>query len=338
MSHELLANIWFLILALVWSLYVIQEAFVVGLSVMSAKYKEEKDVRKINTLVGTHWDGIEVWLVLAVAGQFAAFPVIFAETLTNLYVVFFLLLYIIVARGMAIETLYKTGNKKVQKALKVTWQVSSPLLILVIGVYLTNLFMGLQLLENYIEGGFFHFLYIFNFTAILGGVMFVTYSLTSGYNFLVLNYKNDLRENIEPVGKYASVITVVTLIFILMSLNNEYSVFNSGVYETYQILILLPALSTIMMIASMIFVWLNKNLFSFITQSIGMTLFIFTGFVGSMPYALKSINETQGAGSILMVDGAAGPKTLELMLYLTIAFLPIVLGYIIFKYIKFWGK
>lgn len=334
MTHDFLVNVWFLLLTLVWSIYIIQEGFVIGVSVLSYLYKKESEVKKLNLLVGTHWDGIEVWLVLAIAGQFAAFPAVFAETLTNLYVVFFLLLYIIIARGVSIETIYKTDSAKVKAILVKTWQISSALLIIVIGVYLVNLFIGLKLSDDYSVLPFLNFIYIFNKTAIMGGVMFLAYSLVSGYNFIVLNYGKEGNEHIKEISKWASVVVAVLAIFIFMALNNKYNAFDTVLYNN-TIMFSIPVLSMVMLTLSAVFTWADKTLFSFITHILGMVLFIFAGFTSSMPYALKSRGDSN---SITMLEGAAGEKTLELMLYVAIIFLPVIFSYVVFKYIRFWGK
>jgi len=89
MSHELLASIWYFILALVWAIYVSQELFVTGVGMLSLKYRVEEDYfQKINESVATFWDGIQVWLIVAVGGLFATFPTAYGLTLQALYIPF----------------------------------------------------------------------------------------------------------------------------------------------------------------------------------------------------------------------------------------------------------
>ncbi len=335
MSYEMLSNIWFLIIALVWAVYIIQEAFVVGVSFLSFKYENIKDIKKLNYLVGTHWDGIEVWLILAVAGLFASFPIIFAEILTNLYVVFFLLFFIIVFRGVSIETIFKVDDKKIQNIIIKCWQISSLLLFLVIGIFITNWFIGFKLAVNYSVLPFLHFTYIFNKTAILAGGFFICYALTSGYNFITLNYGQSYSKRLYPIAKWSSIISSILLILVLLSFNNKYSLFDD-LYIKYFLIWLLPVFTMLFSVIGTVAIWFNKHIISFISNIFSMISFIFTGFTSLMPFAIIGKNEKNL--SILIVDGSAGYSTLKIMLIITIIFLPIILSYIIFKYIRFWGE
>ncbi len=100
--HEFLSNLWYYILALVWAVYVSQELFVTGSGMLSQFYKvNSKEFKLINESVGTHWDGIQVWVIVAIGGLFAVFYNAYALILETLYIPFFLLLIAIILRGLS---------------------------------------------------------------------------------------------------------------------------------------------------------------------------------------------------------------------------------------------
>ena len=97
MSSATLASIAFIIISFTWIVYIVQEMFITGSSALNMAVSENEAERKqIQVISGLHFDGIEVWLLAAITLTLGLFPLVFAETFTYLYVIFFLLLYDVV--------------------------------------------------------------------------------------------------------------------------------------------------------------------------------------------------------------------------------------------------
>lgn len=337
MEFEILANIWFYLMALIWSVYIAQESFIIGGGILASRFKNDEDYHKVNHIVGTHWDGIQVWIILAIAGMFASFPRAFTLVFSNLYIPVFLLLYAIVFRGASIELIYKTDNPKVKTFLKKSWQISSAVLFLIVGIYKLNLFMGLPIQDGSMNETFFSFMAIFNMVSIFGGILFISHALVAGTCFLKLNTSKVFIKPIEKIGKIASLASAFLMMVILMGLNHKekYQIFTRGLYSTMPILWVLPIGAMILMLVGAAFIWLNKYGISFISCTIGMILFVFSGYSAMFPYIVVSSKGIQE--SMLITSGAAGSTTLYVMFISTLIFLPIVIGYQLYKYIRFWG-
>ncbi len=334
MSHQVLAYLWHLLLALVWGVYLIQETFVIGASLLSLGYEKE-GVKRINALVGTYWDGIQVWLILAVAGLFAAFPVLFAEILSFLYIPIFLLMYAIIFRGVSIELIFKMDNPSYQRGMIRVWQVSSFVLLLVVGVYLANLAVGFQ--EN--NRTFLNFLGIFNRVGLLGGLFLIAFSLTAAYNFIHLNLGEEYSQRVRKVAKGSAVLSALLVILILMGLNNRTPAFSTGLYAESPLIWAIPGLAIASLILAALFTLGRKSALSFLFSCLGMVCYVFTLFTSMIPYGFVIAQDREiGPGSILLLEGAASEITLTTMLIVTVIFLPVVIGYQLFKYIRFWGK
>ena len=71
-----LHTIWFVIVAVFWVGFFVLEGFDFGVGMLHAFVGRSETARRaaINT-IGPWWDGNEVWLVVAGASMFAAFPV-----------------------------------------------------------------------------------------------------------------------------------------------------------------------------------------------------------------------------------------------------------------------
>lgn len=337
MSHQILSYVWFFGLALVWSLYVVQDGFITGGSMLSILYKDDdKTYSKINSILALHWDGIQVWLILAVGGMFAAFPAVYASVLSALYVPFFLLLFAIIFRGVAIEVIYKTDSVSLQTKLKYALTISSFCITLIIGVYLMNTFLGFPIDENGYNNSFFSFLSIFNFTAIFGSLIFVCVSLVQGVNFIRLNTSSTYGPKMTTTTKLAAIGGPFLMAAVFLSFANVRDVFARGLFGQNGLLWLVPVAAIILITVGSLALLKQKHGLSFITNGLGMIAFIFTGFISMVPYAI--ISTVDSSLGMLIVDGAAGTATLSVMLIALIIFLPIVIGYQLFKYIKFWGR
>ena len=62
--------------------------------------------------IGPWWDGNEVWLIVAGAGTFAAFPSWYATMFSALYLALLLVLAALMARGVALEFTRKSDDQR----------------------------------------------------------------------------------------------------------------------------------------------------------------------------------------------------------------------------------
>src|SRR6478736_395029 len=88
-----LSTVWFVIVAFFWTGFFVLEGFDFGVGALH-KIVGRTDLERrvaINT-IGPVWDGNEVWLVVAGASMFAAFPNWYASWFSALYLALWLLL------------------------------------------------------------------------------------------------------------------------------------------------------------------------------------------------------------------------------------------------------
>ncbi len=93
-----LSTVWFLLIAVLWTGYLVLEGFDFGVGMLLAilpkgdKARREKERRLMINTVGPVWDGNEVWLLTAGGATFAAFP---PEWYATLFSGFYIPLFII---------------------------------------------------------------------------------------------------------------------------------------------------------------------------------------------------------------------------------------------------
>ena len=83
-----LVAFWFIVLAVLWTGFFVLEGFDFGVGMLHGVVGTDEAGRRaaIDT-IGPLWDGNEVWLIVAAAGMFAAFPGWYATMFSGFYLV-----------------------------------------------------------------------------------------------------------------------------------------------------------------------------------------------------------------------------------------------------------
>ena len=103
---------WFWILFVLWTLYLVTEGFDFGVGMLLPILgRSEDDRRTMIQSIGPVRDGNEVWLVIASAATFAAFPVWYATMFSGFYVALLLLLVLLITRIVSFEWRGKADSK-----------------------------------------------------------------------------------------------------------------------------------------------------------------------------------------------------------------------------------
>ena len=114
-----LHTVWFVIIAIFWVGFFVLEGFDFGVGMLHTIVGRTDIERRValNT-IGPFWDGNEVWLVVAGAGTFAAFPGWYATMFSALYLALLVTLAALMARGVAFEYKGKSANPRWQSTWK----------------------------------------------------------------------------------------------------------------------------------------------------------------------------------------------------------------------------
>src|SRR6188768_635793 len=99
-----LAVVWFILLAVLWTGYLVLEGFDFGVAMLMPFAGRTNTERRValNT-IGPVWDGNEVWLLTAGGATFAAFPEWYATMFSGFYLPLLLILVALIVRAVAIE-------------------------------------------------------------------------------------------------------------------------------------------------------------------------------------------------------------------------------------------
>jgi cytochrome bd ubiquinol oxidase subunit II len=319
-----LVPFWFIVIAVLWVGFFILEGFDFGVGMLHSFVGQDEPGRRaaINT-IGPLWDGNEVWLIVAAAAMFAAFPGWYATMFSGLYLVMVVLLMSLIIRGVAFE--YR--GKRDATHWRRTWDVSltgaSLLAPLLIGIALGDLLHGLPInsAQNY-TGTFWD---LFQPYALLTGVTLVMLCLLNGATFLALKTTGAMRERSGMLARRVAPFTAAAVIaFVVWTHVSSGSTFFLRPLELLAILAVLAA------------VWLvhgHHEGFAFTATSITVATCIASIFVGLYPDLM--VSSTNPAYSLTVHNSASTPYSLKAMTVVVVIFLPLVLAYQTWTYYVF---
>lgn len=209
-----LHDVWFVLIAVLWTGYFFLEGFDFGVGVLTgllARDRAEKRVL-INT-IGPVWDGNEVWLLSAGGATFAAFPEWYATLFSGFYLPLLLILVCLIVRGVAFEYRAKRPEENWQRNWETAIFWTSLIPAFLWGVAFGNIVHGVKIDKSFEYVGSLGDL--LNPYAILGGLVTLTLFTFHGTVFVGLKTVGDIRERARGLSLRVGLVTaVLALVFL----------------------------------------------------------------------------------------------------------------------------
>ena len=311
-----LHTIWFIIIVVFWIGFFVLEGFDFGVGALHMVVGRTETERRvaINT-IGPWWDGNEVWLIVAGAALFAAFPGWYATLFSALYLALVLVLLGLFGRGVSFEWRGKRESMRWRMGWSWALTVGSILTPLLIGVALGDMLHGLPINQNHdYTGNFWNLLTGYG---LMTGVTLVAMCLLHGAIFLALRTTGELRDRSHAiarrVGGVALVLEVAWAIWTLV-------VIGGGT---------IPQPTQIFGTIALIFAWLlsfaERDGWAFFASSFAIAAAIGQIFIALYPNVM--ISSTNHAYNLTVNNSAAGHYSLVVMTVVAVILMPIVLLY-----------
>ena len=182
--------LWFCLIGFFWAGYFVLEGFDFGVGMLLPFLpRDERERGVLFESIGPVWDGNEVWLVVAGAGTFAAFPAWYATLFSGFYVALLLTLFFLIVRVVSFEWREKSDSPR----WRALWTGANTLgsfgVPLIWGIAFANLVQGVPLDSNGDYAG--NFWDLFSVYTVLGGVAFVVLFAFHGAGYLTLRTTGD---------------------------------------------------------------------------------------------------------------------------------------------------
>jgi cytochrome bd ubiquinol oxidase subunit II len=315
---------WFIVIAILWTGFFVLEGFDFGVGMLhSAVGSDEAGRRAAINTIGPLWDGNEVWLVVAGAAMFAAFPGWYATMFSGLYLAIVLLLASLIIRGVAFEYRGKRDAARWRRTWDVLLTVGSVLAPFLIGVALGDLLNGLPInsSQNY-TGSFWDLLTPYG---VFTGVALVLICLLHGAAFLCLKTTGDLHER---SGQVARRIAPFTGAFVTAFIIWTHVTANRGFF-----LNLIELLAILAVLAAVWLVYARRDGWAFTATTVTIAACILSIFVDLYPNVM--VSSTNHAYNLTVHNTASGAYSLKAMTVVVIIFMPLVLAYQAWTYYVF---
>jgi cytochrome d ubiquinol oxidase subunit II len=220
-----MVEIWFAIFWIMITTYLILDGRTLGAGALRSFVASNPDERRqVLDAIGPMWSWYEVWLLGAGGVLLLAFPSVFAATFSGYYLALFLVLWLLVVRGISIELVHHLDHPIWTSFWSFTLAVSSALIMLVLGVALGNIVRGIPLDEH----GEFHLAFFTDFSArghvglldwftVLVGAFNLIGLGAHGATFLTGKTVGSLRERCKATGTWLWSVTLVLGIAVVLA-------------------------------------------------------------------------------------------------------------------------
>ena len=320
--------LWFILITILYAGFFFLEGFDFGVGILlTSLTRKDVERRAIINTIGPHWDGNEVWLIVAGGATFAAFPHWYATMFSGFYLGFFLLLFALIIRGVAFEFRSKSESPKWRYGWDRAISISSFLAAFLLGVVFTNLVRGVPIDSNMqYTGTFFNLL---NPISLLGGVTVVLLFCFHGANFLSLKLTEGLRAKAHTNAKMYFTAALVFALGLFAALFFTKSAFSSKGLVT----LILPVLAAAAMIVSRVMMGKKHEGWAFICSSLAVVFTVGALFLALFPNVM--ISSTNAAYHLTIYNASSSPYTLKVMSIVAAIMVPVVLIYQIWTYTVF---
>jgi len=319
-----LVTVWFIIIAVLWTGFFVLEGFDFGVGLLHRVLaRDEPDRLTIVNTIGPLWDGNEVWLVVAGAAMFAAFPGWYATMFSAFYLALALVLVALILRGVAFEFRGRADGVRWRNTWSVLLMVGSLLAPLLIGVALGDLLNGLPIgADQEYAGTFGDLLQPY---ALWVGITLVAICVLHGATFIALKTTGEVRDRAKRLARRTAPVTaLIVVVFAVWT----HAVAGKGV--------LLNLVEIAVILAVLAGVWLageGRDGWAFAVTTFVMAGTIVAIFSELYPRVMVSTNGS--ATDLTTSNTASAGYTLKLMTVIFVVLFPLVAAYQAWTYHAF---
>ena len=316
--------VWYILITILWTGFFVLEGFDLGVGMLHGIVgRDDAGKRAVINTIGPLWDGNEVWLIVAGAAMFAAFPGWYATMFSAFYLAMVLLLCALIVRGVSFEYRGKSPRERWRRTWDWLLAIGSLLVPFVLGVALGDLLHGLPVNSSQEYTGTFWGL--FQPYAILTGIMLVAVCVMHGGAFIAMKTTDEVRARAWRVSRAVS---PVTALLVLAFIGWTHVEAHGGAF-----LNLIELIACIAVLTAVLAVTADHVGWGFTATTITIASCVVTLFVDLYPRVM--VSSTNPAYSLTVNNTASGGYTLKVMSVIALVLLPLVLAYQAWTYYVF---
>ncbi len=364
LDYPSLKIIWWLLVGVLLIGFAIMDGHDMGVgTLLPFVGKNDVERRIVINSVGPHWDGNQVWFITGGGAIFAAWPLVYATAFSGFYWAMLAVLWALFFRPVGFD--YR--SKIAHPTWRATWDwglfVGGAVPPLIFGVAFGNLFLGVpfhfadNLMSTY-TGSFWALLNPF---ALLCGV--VSSAMITFHGAIYLMHRTEAevyRRSRNAMLIFGGMLLIAFSAaglwlwqgidgFALISpvapgaLPNPLDkqvIRQAGAwlanYQRYPATIAVPAIAYLGILAAMQLAASGRTLAGFVASSLGMLGIIGTAGLSLFPFIMPSSSDPRS--SLTVWDSVSSQLTLNIMLWATLIFMPLIIVYTSWAYKVMAGK
>jgi cytochrome d ubiquinol oxidase subunit II len=352
-DYATLKLIWWVFMGVLLVGFAVLDGFDLGVGALLRFIGRSDEERRVMlNAIGPTWEGNQVWFITAGGATFAAWPLVYATAFSGFYVALMLTLFALFFRPVGIEYRGKVKDPRWRNAWDWGLFVGGAVPALIFGVAFGNLLQGVPFHFDpdqrvFYTGSFFGLLNPF---ALLAGVVSLSMLTMHGAIYLQLRTDGAVQERARRAALWCGIVFLAAFAaagvwvaigidaFRIVTMPPPDSAFMplaktvervSGGwltnYTQYTWMLSAPVLAfggTLLALAAS---GVRRAGFAFVLSCFGVAGVVLTAGFALFPFIMPSSSDPKS--SLTVYDAVSTHRTLQIMFWVVILFLPIVIAY-----------
>lgn len=336
-------TLWFCLVALMITAYVILDGFDLGAGVIHfCVARDDAQRRQVLGSIGPVWDGNEVWLLAAGGTLYFAFPGVYASAFSGMYLPLMMVLWLLILRGVAIEFRSHIASPIWRPFWDFVFTGASAVLAVFFGAALGNVVRGAPLDA---AGQFFLPLWtdfrpgpnpgILDWYTVLAGLAALLALARHGALWVALKTEDPLRQRARRVASVAWYgVAGMTLIIAGATFRVQPHVLERLSQQPWGLIF--PVIALAGLLWGLLLERAGKDGPAFLASCAYLAGMLASAAFGLYPYLLPSSGEPQFG--LTVYNSATGAYGMRVALFWWIPGMCLVAMYTLFVYRRFAGK
>ncbi len=363
-DYETLKVIWWLFIGVLLIGFAVTDGFDMGVgALLPFLGRTDEERRVIINSIGATWEGNQVWFITAGGATFAAWPLVYATAFSGFYWALLLVLFALFFRPVGFDYRSKVDDPRWRNAWDWGLFVGGAVPALVFGVAFGNLLLGVPFhydrdMQVYYTGTF---LALLNPFGLLAGVVSLAMLIMHGATYLQLRSEGEINARAKTAVKVAAAVMMAAFALAGMWLSagiDGYHIVSMpppdtafaplakavekapgawlANYSAHPWMMAAPVLGFAGAAIAIVFSAAGRPLAAFVASALSVTGVILTAGFSLFPFIMPS--SSNPASSLTVWDAVSSHRTLQVMFWVVVVFLPIVLAYTSWVYRVLRGK
>jgi cytochrome d ubiquinol oxidase subunit II len=363
-DYETLKLIWWLFVGVLLIGFALTDGFDLGVAALLRYAARSDDERRVVlNSIGPVWEGNQVWFITAGGALFAAWPLVYAAAFSGFYFALLLVLLALILRPVGFDFRSKVPDPRWRGFWDWGLVVSGAVPALVFGVAFGNLLQGVPFhyddtLRPFYTGSFWQLLNPF---ALLAGVVSLAMLLMHGGLYLQLRTEGAIAARAARAARVSALVLIAAFaaaglwiaagidgyrVVAMPDANGVIAPLAKTVeraggawlanFRAHPSLWLAPAAG---FAGALLAWWLSardRPGWGIIASGVSLIGVILTAGLAMFPFVMPSSSDPRS--SLTAWDATSSPRTLAIMFWVVVLFLPVVLAYTAWAYRKLRGK